>query len=151
MNIFVSIVSVLVGAMFCMFCGASVESYERSRSQRYLPGTLPPGPPWACSCWSARCWCADADQTANPACRDLPLVAGRWRTPAPAARERAAERLVQDADGQDGPWILCRIWVEREVDPATGELMAPEVLRCEVGGERCNSRAGLDVGPGDHP
>lgn len=35
MNIFVSIVLVLVGAMFCMFCGASVESYERSRSQRY--------------------------------------------------------------------------------------------------------------------
>ena len=39
---------------------------------------------------------------------------------------------------KDGPWIPCRIWVEREVDPATGELMAPEVLRCEVGGERRN-------------
>lgn len=35
-----------------------------------------------------------------------------------------------------GPWVPARIWCEREIDPATGELTDDEVLRCEVGGER---------------
>jgi len=35
-----------------------------------------------------------------------------------------------------GPWVPVRIWCEQEVDPQTGELTAPEVLRCEVDGMR---------------
>lgn len=35
-----------------------------------------------------------------------------------------------------GPWVAVRIWCDREVDPDSGELTAPEVLRCEVDGER---------------
>lgn len=35
-----------------------------------------------------------------------------------------------------GPYVAARIWIEREIDPATGELAAPEVYRCEVDGER---------------
>lgn len=34
-----------------------------------------------------------------------------------------------------GPWVAARIWCERETDPITLELTAPEVLRCEVDGE----------------
>ena len=34
-----------------------------------------------------------------------------------------------------GPWIPVRIWCEREIDPETGELTAPEVLRCMVNGQ----------------
>lgn len=37
-----------------------------------------------------------------------------------------------------GPWVPARIWCEREIDPATGELTEDEVLRCDVGGERRN-------------
>lgn len=33
-----------------------------------------------------------------------------------------------------GPWIPARVWVEREVDPSTGELLGDERLRCDVGG-----------------
>lgn len=35
-----------------------------------------------------------------------------------------------------GPWVPVRIWCEREICPATGELTAPEVLRCEADGMR---------------
>lgn len=35
-----------------------------------------------------------------------------------------------------GPWVAAKIWIEREIDPATGDLAAPEVYRCEVDGER---------------
>lgn len=35
-----------------------------------------------------------------------------------------------------GAWIPARIWIERDIDPETGDLTAPEVYRCEVGGER---------------
>lgn len=35
-----------------------------------------------------------------------------------------------------GPWVAAEIWVEREIDPETGELTAPEVLRCEIDGMR---------------
>jgi hypothetical protein len=42
-----------------------------------------------------------------------------------------------------GPWVPVRIYVDREIDPDTGELAAPEALRCEV--------EGLDGGdPADH-
>lgn len=34
-----------------------------------------------------------------------------------------------------GPWVAARIWCERDIDPETLELTAPEVLRCEVAGE----------------
>lgn len=33
-----------------------------------------------------------------------------------------------------GPWVAARIWLHQEIDPETGQLMADEVLRCEVGG-----------------
>jgi hypothetical protein len=35
-----------------------------------------------------------------------------------------------------GPWVPVRIFVEREIDPDTGELTAPEVLRWEMEGLR---------------
>lgn len=35
-----------------------------------------------------------------------------------------------------GPWVAARIWCERDIDPNTLELIAPERLACEVGGER---------------
>ena len=42
-----------------------------------------------------------------------------------------------------GPWVPARIFVERDVDPRTGELTCDEVLRIEV--------EGLDAGdPADH-
>ncbi|MFE3839199.1 hypothetical protein [Pseudogemmobacter sonorensis] len=34
-----------------------------------------------------------------------------------------------------GPWVAARIWCEREVCPETGELAAPERMRCEVDGQ----------------
>lgn len=34
-----------------------------------------------------------------------------------------------------GPWVPVRIWCEREVCPLTGELLSPEVLRCEADGQ----------------
>lgn len=34
-----------------------------------------------------------------------------------------------------GPWVPARIWLEQEVDEETGELVADEVLCCEVCGE----------------
>ena len=33
-----------------------------------------------------------------------------------------------------GPWVAARIWIDREIDPMTGELAAPEEYRCEVDG-----------------
>lgn len=33
-----------------------------------------------------------------------------------------------------GPWVPVRIYVDREIDPETGELTGPERLRCEVEG-----------------
>lgn len=33
-----------------------------------------------------------------------------------------------------GPFVPARIWLEQEIDPVTGELLADEVLRCEVNG-----------------
>lgn len=33
MSFAISIVLVLIGAMFCMFCGTAVENYDRSRSE----------------------------------------------------------------------------------------------------------------------
>ncbi|KEP68834.1 hypothetical protein DL1_08680 [Thioclava dalianensis] len=38
-----------------------------------------------------------------------------------------------------GPWVAARIWVEREIDPETGELAQPETYRCEIDGERRNA------------
>ena len=35
-----------------------------------------------------------------------------------------------------GPFVAAKIWIEREIDPATGELAAPEEYRCEVDGDR---------------
>lgn len=40
---------------------------------------------------------------------------------------------------QKGPFVPCRIWIEPgEVDPETGELLSPEIMRCEVDGARRN-------------
>lgn len=44
---------------------------------------------------------------------------------------------------KNGPWVPARIFVERDICPETGELLAPETLRIEV--------EGLDAGdPLDH-
>lgn len=34
-----------------------------------------------------------------------------------------------------GPWCPARIWIERDIDPETGELTGPEEFRAEVAGE----------------
>lgn len=34
---------------------------------------------------------------------------------------------------RNGPWVPVRIRVEREIDPVTGELASPEILRMDVG------------------
>lgn len=34
-----------------------------------------------------------------------------------------------------GPWVPVRIYVERDIDPTTGELASPEVLRMEIAGQ----------------
>lgn len=39
-----------------------------------------------------------------------------------------------------GPWIPARIYVERETDPMTGELTAPERMVCDLNGEMCDPR-----------
>lgn len=35
---------------------------------------------------------------------------------------------------RNGPWIPARIWCEQAVDPETGDLTGPELLRAEVNG-----------------
>lgn len=37
---------------------------------------------------------------------------------------------------KDGPPVPVRVWVERDVDTATGELLNPERILYEIGGER---------------
>lgn len=37
---------------------------------------------------------------------------------------------------KDGPWVAARIYLYQEIDPASGELLADEEMRCEVDGER---------------
>lgn len=37
---------------------------------------------------------------------------------------------------REGPWVPARIWLHQDIDPATGELMADEVMLCEVNGSR---------------
>lgn len=34
-----------------------------------------------------------------------------------------------------GPWVPARIWMHQEIDADSGELTAPERLRCDVGGK----------------
>lgn len=34
-----------------------------------------------------------------------------------------------------GPWVSARIWLHQEIDSETGDLSAPEELRCEVNGK----------------
>jgi len=36
---------------------------------------------------------------------------------------------------QGGPLVAARIWMHQEIDAETGDLTAPEELRCEVGGK----------------
>lgn len=36
---------------------------------------------------------------------------------------------------QGGALVAARIWLHQEIDPETGDLTAPEELRCEVGGK----------------
>lgn len=36
---------------------------------------------------------------------------------------------------RDGPFVPVEIWLEQDVDPETGELLAPEQLRALVNGE----------------
>ncbi|MBS8227133.1 hypothetical protein [Vannielia litorea] len=35
---------------------------------------------------------------------------------------------------KNGPWVPVRIYIEREIDPATGELTCDEIMRIEVEG-----------------
>ena len=37
-----------------------------------------------------------------------------------------------------GPFVPARIWIDRDIDPQTGELAADEKYRCEVNGEPRN-------------
>jgi hypothetical protein len=37
-----------------------------------------------------------------------------------------------------GPFVPARIYLEQDVDETTGELMADEIMRCEVNGERAD-------------
>ena len=34
---------------------------------------------------------------------------------------------------RDGPWIPCRVWIQSETDPETGELISDEIMCCDVG------------------
>lgn len=34
-----------------------------------------------------------------------------------------------------GPWVSVRIYVDRQIDPESGELLGPETFRAIVGGE----------------
>ncbi len=38
-----------------------------------------------------------------------------------------------------GPWVPVRLYVEREIDPETGELLGPERIVAECEGERSNA------------
>lgn len=37
-----------------------------------------------------------------------------------------------------GPWVGARIWLERTVDEATGELLSDEILCCDIDGKPCD-------------
>jgi hypothetical protein len=39
-----------------------------------------------------------------------------------------------------GPFVPARIWLEQDVDEATGELLSDEIMLCEVDGKRCDPR-----------
>jgi hypothetical protein len=67
-----------------------------------------------------------------------------WHTAAMAGDDRETNddpqcgwyrrRLVKN-----GPWVPARIYLERDIDPESGELLGPEVMRCEVDGEQRNA------------
>jgi len=40
-----------------------------------------------------------------------------------------------------GPWVPARIFLDREICPDTGELVSPEVVRCEVDGANRDASA----------
>lgn len=40
---------------------------------------------------------------------------------------------------KDGPFVPARIWIDRDIDPETGELTRDERFACEVDGERCSA------------
>ena len=63
-------------------------------------------------------WWKSAVSGENPPRHDGLPECGYYRT-----------RLVKG-----GPFVAARIWLEREIDPATGELSAPEEYRCEIDG-----------------
>lgn len=65
-------------------------------------------------------WWRDALAGLEPAIHDGMPECGWFRT-----------RLVKG-----GPWVPAVIWCQRTVDPATGELVSPETLLCEVDGMR---------------
>jgi hypothetical protein len=71
----------------------------------------------------------------------------RWhRLTLEAKENRARPPAVHSNDPQcgwftrvlekNGDPVPCRIWLESEVDPVTGELVGDEVMRCEVNGRR---------------
>ena len=66
----------------------------------------------------AYAWWRQAVSGLNPSRHDGWPECGWYRT-----------RLIKG-----GPFVAARIWIEREIDPATGELAAPEEYRCEIDG-----------------
>lgn len=42
---------------------------------------------------------------------------------------------------KNGPWVPGRIWIERQIDMATGELTCDETFRAEINGERWSAHA----------
>lgn len=69
---------------------------------------------------AALAWWRDAIAGKRPATHEDEPQAGWYR-----------RRLVKG-----GPWAAARIWLVQEIDPATGELLAPETFACVVAGER---------------
>lgn len=45
---------------------------------------------------------------------------------------------------KNGPWVPGRIWIERQVDMATGELTCDEAFLAEINGERWDAQIAWD-------
>lgn len=59
-----------------------------------------------------------------------------------AAKERPPIQVDQPEPGyyrrrlvKNGPFVACRIWIERDIDPDTGEIIADDKYLCTVDGK----------------
>lgn len=73
-------------------------------------------------------WWRAATQGRNPPFHDGIPECGYFKT-----------RLVRG-----GPWAPARIWIDRDIDPETGELTADERHLCEIDGMRRDARKAWD-------